>query len=55
MPPGAPRFKTFPQQPGVKQLRWHIQHPPSGALTIHEFLADFRRLHASVEREGSAA
>lgn len=50
---GDPRFASYPQQPGVGQLRWYIQRTAAGDLTIHELLADFRRVHEAVEQAGS--
>ena len=52
MRPGDPRFATFPSTPGSAQMRWYITQTAGGALTIDEFLADFRPLHEGVERDG---
>jgi len=52
MHPGDPRFQTFPTEPGIDQLRWYITQAAAGALTIQEFLADFRSLHESIEKTG---
>jgi hypothetical protein len=49
---GDPRFATFPATPGAPQMRWYITQAASGALSIDEFLADFRPLHEAVERDG---
>ena len=49
---GDPRFASYPQQPGVGQLRWYIQRTAAGELTIQELLADFRRVHEAVEQVG---
>ena len=51
---GDPRFTSFPSQPGTEQLRWYIRCAAEGVLNIHEFLADFRRVHEAVERSGAA-
>lgn len=50
---GDPRFSNFPAQPGTEQLRWYIRSAAEGVLNIHEFLADFRRVHEAVERSGT--
>jgi hypothetical protein len=50
---GDPRFASYPAQPGAEQLRWYIRRAADGVLTIHEFLADFRRVHESVEHHGA--
>jgi hypothetical protein len=47
-----PRFATFPKQVGIAQMRWYIAQTANGVLAIHEFLADFRRLHEMIERHG---
>jgi len=52
MRPGDPRFQTFPTEPGIGQLRWYITQTAAGALTIQEFLADFRALHEAIEKIG---
>ena len=49
---GDPRFESYPQQPGAGQLRWYIERTASGELTIHELLADFRRVHEAIELSG---
>ena len=33
-------------------MRWYITQAARGALTIDEFLTDFRPLHEAVERDG---
>ena len=45
-----PRFATFPRESGIAQLRWYIRQAASGAITIHEFLADFREVHERIEQ-----
>jgi len=52
MHPGDPRFQTFPTETGVSQLRWYINQTAAGALTIQEFLADFRTIHEAIEKIG---
>ena len=52
MHPGDPRFQTFPPETGVSQLRWYINQAAAGALTIEEFLADFRTIHEAIEKLG---
>jgi hypothetical protein len=52
MRPGDPRFESFPTATHVGQLRWYIRQAASGALTIHEFLEDFRKVHEAIERAG---
>jgi hypothetical protein len=52
MRPGDPRFATFPATPGVPQMRWYIAQTAAGALSIDEFLTNFRPLHEAVERDG---
>ncbi len=49
---GDPRFASYPPQPGTDQLRWYIQQTANGQLSIHELLADFRRVHETVEQAG---
>ena len=49
---GDPRFASYPAQPGTEQLRWYITRTAAGVLSIHELLADFRRVHESVEHSG---
>jgi hypothetical protein len=44
-----PRFATFPRNTGLAQLRWYIRQAAEGAITIREFLADFRNLHEQIE------
>ncbi len=48
-----PRFQTCPTTTGVAQLRWYIRQTAADALTIHEFLQDFRKVHEAVERLGT--
>ncbi len=45
-----PRFATFPKEVGVEQLRWYIRQAAAGALTIQEFLGDFRDVHERIEQ-----
>src|SRR6185436_18217304 len=52
MHPGDPRFQTFPPETGVSQLRWYINQTATGALTVQEFLADFRTIHEAIEKLG---
>jgi hypothetical protein len=52
---GDPRFATYPAEPGIQQLRWYIRQTAAGALTVDEFLRDFRRVHESAERAGAVA
>jgi len=52
MDPNDPRFQTFPTETGVSQLRWYINQAAAGALTIQEFLADFRTIHEAIEKIG---
>lgn len=52
MRPGDPRFESFPAAVTVGQLRWYIRQAANGALTIHEFLEDFRKVHETIERAG---
>ncbi len=52
MHPGDSRFQTFPTETGVSQLRWYINQTAAGALTIQEFLADFRTIHEAIEKIG---
>lgn len=49
---GDARFRSFPPETGVSQLRWYILQTAEGRLNIHEFLADFRKLHEAIERAG---
>jgi hypothetical protein len=49
---GDPRFQSYPQTTGVGQLRWYIRQTAQGALSIAEFLDDFRKIHEAVERTG---
>lgn len=49
---GDPRFATFPTTPGAAQLRWYILQTASGALDIHDLLADLRALHERLEKQG---
>jgi hypothetical protein len=53
MHPDDARFKTFPSEPGTPQLRWYIRQTAAGVLSIQEFLADFRRVHETVEQAGA--
>jgi hypothetical protein len=49
-----PRFASLPAQPGIEQLRWYIRQTAAGAVTVHEFLNDFRAVHEAAEKAGGA-
>ncbi len=49
---GDPRFESFPHETSAAQLRWYIAQTANGVLSIHDLLADFRRVHETVEHQG---
>ncbi|MBL8046532.1 MAG: hypothetical protein JNL09_08325 [Anaerolineales bacterium] len=52
MHPNDSRFATFPPEPGIEQLRWYIRQTAEGKITIHEFIAQFRKVHEAAEQAG---
>jgi hypothetical protein len=52
MKPDDPRYADFPAETGVAQLRWMIERVADGRLPVEELIANFRKLHETIEDQG---